>query len=290
VTLTADDGLGASVPQQPIRVTRELLHALAPMPATAMQLLAALDDPDAPLRTIGDLASRDVGISAALLRMANAPAFGTGKQVGDIPEALRVIGTGQARLVVLAFGIAAVSRRELLVYGLPAGSFLRHSEITANVAAAICRQLSLPDAGVAYAGGLLHDVGKVLLNALADREMVASASYRTLAVGMRAAAEPALALEQRAFGTDHAKVGRDIALLWRLPDSLVEALARHHTVEGSEPGSMGSIIALANAVAGQVDEDYPAAQRAPLPVQPLVPVEPLLTLAQEVMASKRPSS
>jgi putative nucleotidyltransferase with HDIG domain len=196
---------------------------------------------------------------------------------------VRIIGTSQARMVVLAFGITTVSRRELLLYGIPAGVFLRHSEVTASVAMAICKQVRPTEAGVAYAGGLLHDMGKVLLNEVARVSLASNPSYREFAAAVQAGTEPLLALEQRAFGTDHGRVGADVATLWKLPDSMVDAIGRHHELQqGGEP-SIGVMVALANAVAGQVDEEYPALQREPLGVLPLVPVEPLLEYARDVL-------
>lgn len=279
----------ASRPGQPIRVTQQLLHALAPLPATAVQILSTLDDPDASLKRIGEIASRDVGIAAAILRMANSAAFGTRKRVGDIPEALRIVGTAQVRLVVLAFGVATAGKKELQFYGLPAGAFLRHSELTASLAMAICKQLRRTDAGVGYAGGLLHDMGKVLLNGVVTQGGVMTAPYRDIAAAVQAGGEPLQALELRAFGTDHSHVGGEVAALWSLPASLADAMARHHEQYGVGEPSIGAIVALANAVAGQADERYPLAQRAPWPEAPIVPVEPLFALAQDLLAAGSPS-
>src|SRR5579875_1386851 len=105
------------------RITKKMLQALAPLPDTAMRLLALLDDPDVPLREIANVAVRDVGISATMLRMANSAMFGLRGRVGSIGDALRIIGTAQARLLVLASGISQTAQKELPLYGLAAGSF-----------------------------------------------------------------------------------------------------------------------------------------------------------------------
>ena len=90
-------------------------------------------------------------------------------------------------------------------------------------------------------------------------------------------------IQKAAVGTDHAAVGRDLASLWALPKELSDAICFHHSPPPSTSPALPVIVALANAVAGQADHSYPEVLRVPVPENPLVPIEPLILLAQETL-------
>src|SRR5579871_6077279 len=148
----------------PLQVTKRMLQGLAPLPDTALRLLALLNNADVSLREVATLATRDVGISASFLRMANSPMFGRRGSVGAVIDALRIIGITHARLLVLASGVSQIAQRELPLYGLAAGAFMKHSELVANLTMLVAREGGYPNIGLAYSTGLLHDIGKVILN------------------------------------------------------------------------------------------------------------------------------
>ena len=274
---------GIPTPVAPIQITKRMLQSLAPLPATAVRLLALLQDANVTLRRIADVASQDVGISAAILRMANSPLLGMRGRVGSISEALTLIGTEQARLIVLSCGVARAGQKELPLYGLEAGAFMRHSELVATLTMGIARQCQYSAVGVAYSAGLLHDIGKVILNGMALQEGLDDAKYQHFSRASAESGSHIPTLELQCFGSDHPSAGRDAAMHWALPPEIVEAIERHHGPMGESVQGLPAFLTLANAVAGDVDPAYPATQRAPMPERPIVPVEPLLAMAAELL-------
>jgi HD-like signal output (HDOD) protein len=247
---TEDTGLG-------LQITKKMLRALAPLPDTAIQLLALVNDPEVSLRKVAEVAVRDAGISASLLRMANSAVFGLRGKVGSISDALRVIGMEQARYLVLASGVAQSAQRELPLYRLPANAFMRHSELTANLTMSIALEAHYPHIGLAYSTGLLHDLGKVILNSLAvkkaeDTRMVAISEV------MRMRGRNLLEAETELFGADHAQVTCQLVSLWALPEAMGEAIAVHHQPLRPNPTDMlPYCLMLANELAAEIDADYP---------------------------------
>lgn len=77
------------------------------------------------------------------------------------------------------------------------------------------------DAGDAFAGGLLHDIGQLLL---LHRD---PAGYAELAAH-RCEPGERLRLEKERYGTDHALLGAEYLLEKRLPDAVADAVADHH--------------------------------------------------------------
>ncbi len=266
------------------RITKKMLQALAPLPDTAVRLLALLDDPNVSMREIANTAVRDVGISATMLRMANSAMFGLRGRIGSISDALRVIGTAQARLLVLASGVSQAAQKELPVYGLEAGAFLSHSELVANLTMQVAHELHYANIGSAYSAGLLHDIGKIVINGAA-----------------RQAGEPGLILferemerrgctlreaEQAVCGNDHAQVGKVLTEMWSLPVELTRAVALHHEVHARDEGDeLAYCVAVADAVAIAANPSYPAlhAGEPPVVADDAVDMEKLLRHAEELV-------
>lgn len=261
------------------RITKKMLQALAPLPDTAMRLLALLDDPDVPLREISNVAVRDVGISATMLRMANSSMFGLRGRVGSISDALRVIGTAQARLLVLASGISQIAQKELPLYSLAAGSFMRHSELVANLTMYTTTEARYPNMGIAYSAGLLHDIGKIVINSLARQQ----GTVRSFEATMRERGCSLLEAEVALCGSDHAQVGRQLGELWSLPAELSQAIALHHGAPAKDDLLSWSVI-IANGVASAVDPKYPAINHAgELPQTDLVDVAKILAAGEQFL-------
>jgi HD-like signal output (HDOD) protein len=75
---------------------------------------------------------------------------------------------------------------------------------------------------MAFAAGLLHDAGKLVLGSrLPDRCAEAVALARGEGI-------PLVVAEKRVVGADHAELGAYLLGLWGLPGVLVDAVAHHH--------------------------------------------------------------
>jgi HD-like signal output (HDOD) protein len=241
-------------PAPKLQVTNRMLRMLAPMPATAMHLLNLLANPDISLQKLADVAVRDVGVSTALLRCANSASFGLRRTIGSITDAIRVIGTSQTRMVVLASGISQVAMREMPLYELPAGGFTAHSELAANAAMSVARAAGLGNIGLAYSAGLLHDLGKVVLGGLAKS---LDQSPAVLSQTMLDHGCSLLEAEEMILGANHATIGRQLAELWSLPEDLGQAIGRHHEPQEPLPATMLAYCTMmGNSLAGLIDPTY----------------------------------
>lgn len=267
------------------RITKKVLQALAPLPDTAMRLLALLDDPDVPLREIASVAARDVGLSATMLRMANSSMFGLRGRVGSISDALRVVGTAQARLLVLASGISQAAQREMTQYGLGAGQFMRHSELVANLTMYVGYELRYTNVGIAYSAGLLHDIGKIVINGLLQQQGQGQERGSTIAAEIQSRRCTVLEAEEALCGANHAQIGKQLGEMWALPADLTLAIAMHHDDAAAlAEQTLAWCVMVANSVAGSIDETYPAFLRAPeIPPTDRVDLAKVLAAAHQFM-------
>jgi putative nucleotidyltransferase with HDIG domain len=182
--------------------------------ATLPALMDAIADRRSTASTVAAVVSHDPGLAARVFALANSSQFGLSRRVTELSHAIALVGTGVVQTLAIANAAALLDTNGVIADA--------HEHA---VSVAIAARLLAPAAGVhpadAFAAGLLHDVGELLL--LQDRPTEYAelkATFETHAGQLRA--------EKAAFGTDHALVGAEHLLDWRVPDVIADAVADHH--------------------------------------------------------------
>jgi len=177
-------------------------------------LMEAIADRRSTPATVAAVVGHDPGLAARVLALANSSQFGLARRVTELSQAVTIIGTGVVQTLAIANTAALVDTSGIIADA--------HDHA---LRVAIAARLLAPAAGVhpddAFAAGLLHDVGELLLLQESPTEYARlRATFDTHAGQLRA--------EARAFGTDHALVGAEHLLDWRVPDVIADAVADHH--------------------------------------------------------------
>lgn len=187
---------------------------LPAMPEVAQQLLATFSRDNASMGELAELVSRDAALSARLLRLANAARYAPNRHVSRLQEAAMLIGLGALRGLAMAAVLADS-------FPNPSGfdrlRFWRQNLATAGYARWLATHLEL-DAGLAEVAGMLLRSGQVLM-LLRDPGMTA------LVEGLTATPDSVFELERLHFGCTHADLSAELALRWRFPNRIVDALA-----------------------------------------------------------------
>jgi putative nucleotidyltransferase with HDIG domain len=110
------------------------------------------------------------------------------------------------------------------------------------------------DTETAFAAGLLHDIGRLVLASLFVAE------YEQVVARRNKIAVPLLEAERSLMGVDHAVVGAALAHHWKLPQSLRHAIAYHHEPDRAMEQPISEVICGANLLTQ--DPDNPAVQTA----------------------------
>lgn len=217
------------------------LRQLPALPTAITELLATFGDEEVDVGSIARKIALDQGLTARVLRVANSSFYGLQHKVGTINEAVVVLGFRAVRSMVLAVGINGAFRVDRCP-GFDTRSYLRH-----GVAVGVTTRLLAPLTGhnpeLAFTGGLLHDIGTLVLAANFPESYAAVLAHRKLQDCFLVEAE------HHILGMDHGEVGGLLADTWRFPLALRQALADHHVPGRAEPGSLAELIHVADAVA-----------------------------------------
>lgn len=199
-----------------VRKLVQNVRALPVVPETYAALQALLADPDCDLREVSALVSREVATSARLLQLVNSAVFARRQPARTVHDAVSALGLSTLQSLVLSTSIFETSPHRDPRRSRAVSKLLTASQATAEVAAQIAEP---PLRATAYAAGLLHDIGRLV--------MLDVAGYVDLMTEM--APELLLQEEQRLYGTSHPDVGAYLLSLWGLPGDLIRAVALHHT-------------------------------------------------------------
>lgn len=199
------------------------LRNLPSVPSVYLRLMEVLRSLDVSPKEVAEVVSQDIGMTAKVLQMANSALFGIQRQITDPTQAVIYLGPEMVRqLVLVASAFSAFQPKSLRHFSIERLQI--HSLAVGGLARRIAQSLELSPAAVDYAfvGGLLHDVGKLLLACNYPEkydEAIRHASEEGVLDRMA---------EVQTFGTTHAEVGAYLLWLWALPDPITEIVLRHH--------------------------------------------------------------
>lgn len=214
------------------------------MPSFCEQAISSLKDPNADFTRVAEVVKYDPGMTANILRIANSAYFGMPNSVTSLKEAFVRIGTKKLLQIIVANGIASRLNRPMPGYELQPDELLSHSIWVAVASEEFCLELQLPIPDTLFTAGLLHDMGKVVLDDFVKRdiEKIMDASKKQ---------EQTFDIAERTvLGLNHADVGAMIIEHWGLPKELVDAAKWHHEPQNAKNSAkIVSIVHLANALA-----------------------------------------
>ncbi|MCU0713638.1 MAG: response regulator [Pirellula sp.] len=197
---------------------------LPSLPGLFRELMQIVESDNCSIQQLGELIGRDLALSAKVLQLVNSSFFGLAQHVSCTKHAVSLLGLNIIKpLVLLAGTYSQCENPDLDGYSLDreVEHSLAVATLSRSIAASQTNQSHLIDD--AYVSGMMHDIGKLIL-AVNMRE-----TYQDVLYGARDADCPLWKMEQERFGTTHAEMGAYLLALWGFPNSVVEAVAFHHT-------------------------------------------------------------
>jgi HD-like signal output (HDOD) protein/GGDEF domain-containing protein len=227
--------------------------SLPSLPAIAARIIELTQDPDVKLDDLAALIQNDQALAAKILRTVNSSYFGLRQRCGSIERALALMGLSPVRSLVLGFSLVdTVGADDQLAFDFVA--YWRRGLLTAMGAKAFGQAKGFASADEAFLGGLLQDVGMIVLHrALGDR-------YESILERAGGIHSDLLALEINELETHHADVGAMLAETWKLPEELVLCVRYHErpTAAPQQVASLVRCVALGNLVHDALVETDPA--------------------------------
>jgi len=214
--------------------TAKLLKGIdiPPQPKVLQVVMLEQQKRDPDIRKISAAVEKDVGLSAAMLRAANSPAFGLRKKVTSISQAVMLLGLHNSISLITALSLrVAMTAKSQAKFS----RFWDTAADTALACSALAQRFKIMPADQAYIIGLFHDCGIPLM-------MQRFENYaEKLAKCDPNAQELIVDLEEQHFNTNHAVIGYLVARSWYLSEEIRLVILNHHDEELLANPSGGSL-------------------------------------------------
>ncbi len=230
------------------------VDSLPSLPSLYTEIVQELRSDNASIGRVGEIISKDIGMTAKILQLVNSAFFGLSRHVSSPAQAVNLLGIETVKTLVLAVQVfSRFDEKKLAGFSLDA--LWSHSMSVGTFAKTVVRERKEEQsmADHAFVAGVLHDVGKLILAANSDKygQFVKNAHESGVAV-WRA--------EQSVLGITHAEVGAYLLGIWGLPNPVIEAVAFHHLPQCSMCDHFNALTAVhvADAIENELnDTDEP---------------------------------
>ncbi len=191
---------------------------IPPRPSLLADMQRELSSPEPQPKAISKIVASDVGMAAALLKMANSSFYGGNRKATSVEQAINFLGITQ----VAALMTGLLARQAIATTHQSLSTFWDISTRRAQAMVFLSRKLRVSQPDVAHTFGLFCDTGVPLLM---ERFPDYAQTYAD------AANEPALtftAVEDARHSTNHAAIGCLLARNWGLSSDVSVSILHHH--------------------------------------------------------------
>ncbi|HEY7086488.1 MAG TPA: HDOD domain-containing protein, partial [Tepidisphaeraceae bacterium] len=225
-----------------VELILQQLEELPTLPAIALKVLEVTGREDSSADDVVKLISSDVAMTTRVLQLVHRADLGIRGEVNTVDRAVVLLGFAAIRSAVLAISIFETFRPDKPTTG--AGHFSREEFWKHSVAVACCAELLAQelhatwgrgcgiDHSEAFVCGLLHDMGKVALDAVLPKSFSKVVEAADLLRGNIAD------LERTVIGLDHMVVGKRLAEKWQLPATIRDCIWLHGQLPQALPATV----------------------------------------------------
>jgi HD-like signal output (HDOD) protein len=188
-------------------------------------VLASLGREEVSFSYLAELIEKDTVLAGNILKLVNSALYNRRAEVSSIRYAVSLLGVNKLRNAVLSMSVARMWTYMKSPPGWSTKQFNMHSVAVAVLSDLIAQRVRVEFQEGAFAAGLLHDLGRLLIaTALPDE-------YGKI---MRLYDENGGTLyecERSLIGLDHAEVSVMALVAWNLPRPIRTAVRYHHAPE-----------------------------------------------------------
>lgn len=215
---------GAIAPVSGPEAIMATIDNLQPVPQTALKILRMFNQDCYSIDEITHELSQDQVLSARTLQMCNSVFFSRTIKIDSLKDAVMMLGKERLVKRVITTALESYFKQTGPAgYSLCKGGLFFHAVGVACLAERLAKEAGLAHPWLAYTAGLLHDIGKVVLDQhISDRLPF---FFRTLGDEK----QNFIQAEEKVLGFNHCRAGVILAEKWGFSDALTEVIRCHHT-------------------------------------------------------------
>lgn len=206
----------------------ESVDDMPSLPQIVTEIIRISEDPNSTPHDVQKLLAQDQVLTAKILRLANSSFYGFARRINTITEATILLGFQTIRSIVFAASVSNFLTQSLDGYKLNQNELWKHSQAVAMTACYIAKQKRFKNPEVFYTAGVIHDIGKLVLNQYLQND------YKKVLSLIYDEGYDFIKAEETVLGYNHAQTGMKLAEKWNLSPEMVEAIGCHHEPEKAQ--------------------------------------------------------
>ena len=198
------------------------LQDLPTLPTIVTEVLRIYEDPNSTSKDFASVFSRDQAMSLNILKLVNSSYYSLSKKITSVVHAINLLGYNEVRRLALGISVIKLFPSKISFSSFSHKDFWIHSLATGVAAEVLAKKIRLPHHEDAFICGLVHDVGKLILEQYWHErfeEILKIVSVRNI---------PFYVAEEKTFGYNHTYIGMKAIRKWALPDLFYYGVRFHH--------------------------------------------------------------
>ncbi|MBU1985813.1 MAG: GGDEF domain-containing protein, partial [Proteobacteria bacterium] len=208
---------------QPEDILKTVLSSteLPTLPTVASALISLTSREDTTLTDIADLVSKDIALSAKILKVSNSAFYSFPQQIGSINQAVSILGINAVRSLVLSFSFLSIKGGKKSDH-FDFQKFWERSLASAVAAKLILGKVKGADTEEIFISGLLQNLGELIFAKTFPDQ------YEEVLCQLKEEQGTTTEIEKRLIGVDHCFIGYEVAKSWGFPEVLLLPILFHH--------------------------------------------------------------
>ena len=208
----------------PLRIKRitEKIIGLPTLPTVISKMIELVDNPKTSAASLANLISTDQALTARILKMANSAYYGFSREIFTVNMAIVIMGFNAVKEMGLSLSVYDMFKDLSNIRHFDVTQYWQHSIGCGVASKMMARRFRYNVIGEAFVSGLLHDIGKIVINQYLHKEFIQIMNR------IADNNENLDDVEMELLGTHHGEVGGWLSDRWRLPVIISEAIKYHH--------------------------------------------------------------
>ncbi len=217
-----------------------------PLPHVITTITRLINDSESTMKDFEEAIKMDPILVSRLLRLVNSPYYRLVQTVDSISRAVAFLGMKNLHNLLVTDALKNIFIRPEVDSVFSKKKLWEHCAAVSILSKMIAERIFGVNGDDAFLCGILHDFGLLV------EEQVRREDFHKICASCTSTSA-LLDMEQRAFATDHCKIGHHLTLDWNMPLNIQNAIRDHHLLSADiDPSSLTGIIQLAEYITGQM--------------------------------------
>ncbi|MCP3849082.1 MAG: HDOD domain-containing protein [Gammaproteobacteria bacterium] len=202
-----------------------LKHEIAKLqviPPVAVKLLKLTNDEASSFSDLTLIIETEPSLSIEVLRLVNSAFYNYPHKIVSIKRAVTLLGFSAIRQIALNLLFFKKMIKTHDKYEFNQIFFWHHCLFVATLSKTIAKEINHPDPDMIYAAGLLHDIGKIVL------ESHGQLTYSDYMSSFEKSGSTSRENERSFFGLTHDEIGAVFCHTCDLPENILQIVLNHH--------------------------------------------------------------